>query len=151
MQLSLSGVIKNHSSRRCLRSNKTKENNLHTGNLWKTVQDKNIPNHLFLCYICGVFSCVLCTCSPLVDRFPIDTASVRKPSRTTPVSQHCSHDHTLILVNQTERGKRGKTESLICGQKMKYVVAEETETAGHRCSSFCNWSLTFLSNVVIEC
>lgn len=46
--------------------------------------------------------CGLRTCSPLVDRFPTDTANVRKPSRTKPVSPNCSHDHTLILLNKKE-------------------------------------------------
>lgn len=60
----------------------------------------------------ATFECVKCTCSPLVDRFPTDTASVRKPSRTTPVSPHCSQDHTLILVHQKEK-KEEKTRQKV--------------------------------------
>lgn len=79
---------------------------------------------MFPCNRGRVFSCLLCTCSPLVDRFPKHIVSVRKPSRTTPVSPHCSHDHTLILMNEREERIKEIKISFKCQQK--YLEVYET-------------------------
>lgn len=80
---------------------------------------------------------VLCTCCPLVDRFPTDTAIVRKPSRTMAISPNCSHDHSLILPD-------GKTKKVT--QRNSFTHSSDNDsshTQSHRYLS-CSARLTLL-------
>lgn len=66
---------------------------------------------------------ILRTCCPLVDRFPTDTAIVRKPSRIMAVSPNCPHDHSLILPD-------GKTQKV--AEREKVSSFERNSSTGHR-------------------